>query len=315
MQDESTWEEMRQGLSIFSSTDRNYTLRLPFKVAPQVIIGERFHIKPTLPWLARNGQFYILTLSRNRLRLLECDPQKCSHIDLGNTPTSMQEALKFDDPERYLTLHTSEQQGDRVPSGDPAVFHGHGIGSDNQEANLRRYFQAAAEGIEDYLAGRQAPLLLHGVEENVAIYREVSKYPHLMEEAIFGNPDQKDNDDLFGDAIEYMHDYHTREMSKAKQRFNDHRGTEQVSKELEDVLKHAFQARVAYLFLSLEDHIWGQFEPETMAIKHTQEEYADRVDLLDLCAVYTLKHGGKVYTLPRDQMPIEESPVAALFRF
>ena len=315
LQDESKWEEMREGLSIFSSTDKQFTFRLPFSVEPQVVIGERFHIKPTLPWLARDGQFYILTLSQNRLRLLECNPEGCEPVDLGPTPTSMQEALQYDDPERRLTMHTAEKQGDRVPSGDHAIFHGHGVGSDNQESRLRRYFQFAAAGVEDYLGGTNAPLLLYGVGENVAVYREVSNYPHLMETALSGNPDEKEVAEIAEEASEHMHSYHEREKAKALERFKNQLGTENVFTEVENVLTHAFQARIAYLFVSVDDHVWGQFEPDKMEIERNGSAGPDQVDLLDLCAAYTLKHGGEVYALPRDQMPVEGSPVAALIRF
>lgn len=315
LQDESTWAEMRDGLSIFSSTEMNYVLRLPFNVEPQVVIGDRFHIKPTLPWLTRNGQFYILTLSQNRLRLLECDPVGCEVIDLGPTPTSMQEALKYDDPERRLSLHTTEKQGDRVPSGDPAVFHGHGVGSDNDEARLRRYFHIAADGVEDYLAGKHAPLLLYGVEENVAVYREISKYPHVLEETLSGNPDEMESAQIADEASDHMRSYHERQKAKALERFNNHRGTDNVSTAVDPVLNYAFQARVAYLFIALDDHVWGQFAPDSLEIQRNEDPGPERVDLLDLCAAYTLQNGGEVYALPRDEMPVEDSPVAALLRF
>jgi hypothetical protein len=312
--DESSWDEMREGLSIFTTPDSNYIFRLPFNVEPEIVIGERFHITPTLPWLAQNGVFYILTLSQNRIRLLECHPEGCEQIDLGPTPTRMQEALEYDDPERRLTLHTSEQQGDRIPSGDPAVFHGHGVGSDNQDANLRRFMQQVAKGVEDHLGAKNAPLLLYGVEENAAMYRDINKYPHLMEAFIHGNPDEKDAAQIADKASETLQDYYRRSQSKALERFNNHRGTDQVVDDLKAVLTHAFQARVAYLFVSIDDHIWGQFDPDTLEIKKNGNAGSKPVDLLNLCAIYTLKHGGEVYALPADEMPVE-SPVAALIRF
>jgi hypothetical protein len=52
-----------------------------------------------------------------------------------------------------------------------------------------------------------------------------------------------------------------------------------------------------------------------MEVELRQEAGSEHVDLLDLCTVYTLKHDGKVYALPRDQMPVDDSPVAALLRF
>ncbi|MGD8633911.1 MAG: hypothetical protein PVF85_10100, partial [Anaerolineales bacterium] len=231
LQESSTWEQMRAGLSIFTTPDRHYIIRLPFSVEPQVVIGERFHIKPTLPWLARKGRFYILALSQNLLRLFECTPEGCAQLDPSMTPTSMQDALKYDDPERRTTLHTTEVQADGPSSGGSVVFHGHGVGSDNHEERLRRYFQAAADGVEEHLAGTNAPLLIYGVEENVAMYREVSKYPHLLEAALYGNPDDKDLAEIEREANKLVQAYQERKKLKAEERLNNHRGTDKVTQD------------------------------------------------------------------------------------
>ncbi|MDF1501185.1 MAG: hypothetical protein P1P76_12025 [Anaerolineales bacterium] len=312
--DDETWKQMREGLAIFSSTDRQFKYQVPFTVEPLVVIGRRFHIKPILPWLTRNGPYYLLALSQNNVRLFKCSPESCVNVDLGSTPTSIQEALHYDDPETRLTMHTTEKQGLKG-AGDPAMFHGHGVGQDDQEANLKRYLHAVATGVENILGGEKAPLMLYGVEENIALYREVNSFPHLFEVALHGNPDVKEAGDLHREADKHMQDYFERGKTRALERFNNHRGTDQVSQDLEEVLIHAFQARIAYLFVAVDDHVWGQFDPDTLQMQQNDTADPGRVDLLDLCAAYTLQHGGEVFALPGDEMPVGDTPIAALLRF
>ncbi|MGD8632403.1 MAG: hypothetical protein PVF85_02465, partial [Anaerolineales bacterium] len=85
--------------------------------------------------------------------------------------------------------------------------------------------------------------------------------------------------------------------------------------DLQEILAYAFQARIAYLFVSLDDQIWGEFEPESLEIQRNGDSGPGKVDLLNLSAIYTLKHGGEVYAVPEEQMPVDDSPIVALLRF
>ena len=60
--------------------------------------------------------------------------------------------------------------------------------------------------------------------------------------------------------------------------------------------------------------IRGTFIPqENIFEEHKVAEAGDQ-DILDSVAVYTLKNGGNVYTMPSDEMP-GGSSLAAIFRY
>ena len=101
------WQHQGDGLAVFLSPSQAWTYRLPFKFDELSNIGNSFHIKPLLPLLSENGQFYILALSLNKIRLFLGTRDVINEVELGGIPTSMQEALFMDNPEKHLDLHTS----------------------------------------------------------------------------------------------------------------------------------------------------------------------------------------------------------------
>jgi len=91
-------------------------------------------------------------------------------------------------------------------------------------------------------------------------------------------------------------------------------GTWLASDAIEEALPAAFYGRVESLFVALDQEQWGRFDPATNTLAlHTEAESGD-VDLLDVAAIQTLLHGGKVYAVERTEMP-GDSLVAAVFRY
>jgi hypothetical protein len=150
-------------------------------------VDERFHIKPLLPLLSGDGHFYVLALSQNEIRLLQGSRDSVAVVDLVDVPESLADALRWDDPERQLQWHTGT--GARA-DGRAAIFHGHGVGTDNTKTNILRYFQKVDDGICRILAEDPAPLVLAGVDYLLPIYRSASDYPNLVEGAVTGSPEE-----------------------------------------------------------------------------------------------------------------------------
>src|SRR5207248_3136892 len=63
------WLNASAGLAAFVAPDFERTFRLPAAFDEQVIVGDRFHVKPLLP-LLNDGRFFILALSQKHVRLL-----------------------------------------------------------------------------------------------------------------------------------------------------------------------------------------------------------------------------------------------------
>ena len=111
--------------------------RLPLEFEELLVIADRYHLKPLIPLLSKNGHFYVLALSQKQVRLMEGSLLSIDEIDLEDVPTSMREALWFEDPERQLQFHT----GSITPShagANPAAYHGQGVSEDDAKTDACR---------------------------------------------------------------------------------------------------------------------------------------------------------------------------------
>ncbi len=156
------WQHQSDGLAIFISDNLFSYYCLPLDFPKLVVVSDRFHLKPLLPLLTGDGQFYILALSQNQVRLFQGTRYKVKEVELEDVPTSIAEALKYDDPEKNLQFHTGTAGG---ASGDrSAMFHGHGSGNDEQKDNILRYFRKVNAGLRELLKNQHYPLILAGVD-------------------------------------------------------------------------------------------------------------------------------------------------------
>ncbi len=63
------WGNQRRGFALFLSPDVVSPFRAPITFEELLVVGNRFHTKPLLPLLSGDGQFYILAISQNEVRL------------------------------------------------------------------------------------------------------------------------------------------------------------------------------------------------------------------------------------------------------
>jgi hypothetical protein len=312
-EDHEFWQHQSGGLAIFLSSGFFRAYRLPFEFDELVVVTDRFHVKPLLPLLSGDGRFYVLALSQNEVRLLQGTRYTVGEVDLEDVPKSLAEALRYDDPEKQLQFHTQTQTpGGRGDRG--AVFHGHGVVSDEDKDDILRFFQKVDSGLQDVLKDEEAPLVLAGVEYLFPIYTEANTYPHLLNHGVEGNPETLSLEELHERAWAIVQPHFQEAQQGAVAHYQQLANTEQASKDVRAIVPAAHYGRVDTLFVALGLQHWGAFDPQTNMIDiHGEEEPGDE-DLLDLAAVQTLLHGGKVYALEPARVP-DGVPLAAVFRY
>ena len=304
------WQHQSDGLAIFISNNVLSYYCVPLDFPELVVVSDRFHLKPLLPLLTGDGQFYILALSQNQVRLCQGTRYSVKEVELEDVPTSIAEALKYDDPEKNLQFHTGTTGGG---GGDrSAMFHGQGSGNDEQKDNLLRYFRKVNAGLQELLKNQHCPLILAGVDYLLPIYQEANTYPHLLNEGITGNPDELKAEELHAPAWKIVQPYFEQAMQEAQARYQELAGSGQTATNIEDVVSAAYYQRVESLFVPVGQQKWGLFDPETSKMQvHSEQETGDQ-DLMDLAALHTLLNGGTVYAVEPENVPGDASIVATL---
>jgi hypothetical protein len=313
--DSEFWQHLSTGLAIFLAPDFMQLFRLPVDFEPLLIIAERFHLKPLLPLLSKNGHYFVMALSQQQIRLFEGSRLSIDEIDLEAIPTSLREALAFDDPEKQLQLHTQATTPSSA-GAHQAAFHGQGASEADAKTDLLRYFQKVDRGLMELLRDEQAPLVLAGVDYLLPIYEQANSYPHLISESITGNPDQLSADTLHERAWNIIEPTFAEDQRQALARFQELHGSgnDLASTQIETILQAAQYGRLETLFVALGVQRWRSLDEENNILVQHKEFQPGDLDLLDYAAAQTLLNGGQVFALEPDQMP-NKHVLAAIFRY
>ena len=314
LQDSDFWQHQSDGLAIFLSSSGIRRYRLPLNFEEFVTVRDRFHIKPLLPLFTGDGQFYILALSQNEVRLLLGSRYSVSQIDIGQVGGSLAGTITSTNHQMSLQLHTSGSTGGISGAGSVS-FHGQGGGSDESEKDeLLRYFRLVSDGLTEFLQGDRVPLVLAGVEYLLPIYKEANTYSNLIDTVITGNPDLLSADELHKSAWVIVNPRFqmAREDAGAYYRQLAGQVSERVVDTLEKIVLAASDGRIETLFIASGVQQWGVFNPDINEIDLNDQMESGDESLLDLAAVQTYLKGGTVYIVEPDQVPGGTSAAAVL---
>lgn len=304
------WQEQSDGLAIFRSPALFRYYRLPLVFPELALAAERFHFKPLLPWLGGSPEYWLLTLSQNRVRLYQGTAHSLVPAELPGAPQSLAEALRFDEFEQQLQSYGGGAAAGRRSS----VFYGHGGAGEDPKDQLFRYFRLVDRGVRDVLKDRRQPLVLAGVEFLLPIYREANTYPLLVVGGVPGNPDATPPQELHERSWALAAPHFARTRTDAARRYRELMGTGRTANLPAEVAAAAYHGRVDCLFVGAGLRQWGTFTPAAgRAELHEAPQPGDE-DLLDFAAIHTYLNGGTVHVVLPEEVP-DLAPLAAVFRY
>lgn len=315
--DEGFWQQQEDGLAIFITPQFFRYYRLPVHFETYVGVGTQFDIKPLFEIFQNEGQFYILALSQNDIRLLEGSKYRVKEIELEEVPKSLAEALRWDDPEKQAQSHTVVGENRAGSGSSPDIaFHGHGVSKDEDRTNILRFFQKVADPLSAFLGDTRIPLILAGVEYLFPIYREANHYNYLEMEGLPGNPENLSAETLHARGWELLKSRFDANRNEAIARYRQFTGQQNglASNDLKDILQAAYQGRVEQLLMREQAEIWGRADLDTGQIEIHPDRTPQSEGLINTAAIYTLQNEGIIFTFAPPEMP-DESPIAAIFRF
>jgi len=307
------WSHQQEGLAIFVNRSLFRYYRLPISFEEVVEVGKKFHLKPLLPLLSQDYQYYLLTLSQNQVQLYQCSPDHMHPTNMDGIPESLGEAMGYDDLEKQLQFNTRTSQGG---GGEmrAAAFHGQGIGMENTKKDLLQFFHKVDTGIQQKMSGNSVPLVLAGVDYLFPIYREANTYPKLMDKGITGNPEELTEKELHRQSLSLVAPLMKESQDKALALYAELEGTGRTSKVLEDILLAAHHGRIESLFVATGYQQWGIFHQEDQKVDIQESATSENEDLVNAASLQTYLNGGAVYIVPLEEMP-GDTGMAAIFRY
>ena len=290
---EEAWQNRGQWMAIFLSGSLQRMLHGQGQMEEALFVDDQFHVRPLLPFLAERERFFLLALSQNSVRLFEGDSRSLTLIDVPSLQNSLDEALDNEAVAGGYQPRTATRRGKTARQS--AGLHGQDSEGVAAKSDLTIFLRQAAGAVDRCLAEQRAPLILATVAENVPHWRTLSRYQHLLDDFVAGNPDYEPLDQLHAKAWPLVRPALDRDRELSHQRLVHAHGN--VMFGLKHVIPAATSGRVDTLFIDCTRPRWGQFDPKHQAVELHDEPQPGDADLVELAAIETLRHRGQVYAM------------------
>lgn len=240
------WRMQSRGLVVFAAPGFYKAVRVPIELQESVSISEQFNLLPLAPVLASDRKCYVLSLSKNAVRLFDSTRNTIEELPLENVPGSFDEVID-ELPEKRLDVRA----GVGGPGNAPIA---HGSDADPQQVLLERYIRAVGQAIGKRLGtARSQPLVLAAVAEYLPIFQAACPYPAVFDGVIAGNPEQKQADELRSAAWRLLGKREAANEAADRDRARSIVHNGRGSFDLEEIAAAAAQGRVETLFLPRDD--------------------------------------------------------------
>ncbi len=316
--DAQFWQYQDSGLVIFRSEDLFQVYQLPIGIDEQVLVQDRFLIRPVLPLLREDERFYILALSQKQVRLLEATERTVREVEVPHLPKNMQDTLGYEGADEKFHLQmVPGQASSGSGGGNKAMFHGHGEGNDGRKENILNFFHVVDKAVVGYLKDNTAPLVIAAVEYLQPIYKEANTYVHMSDEIIPGSPEHRRDDELRDEAWCRLKDIYTTKEAKITDTYKMLAGRKdnRAVKDVTEIIKAAPFGRMEVLFVDKNARRWGTFDETRVEVMFENQPRPENQDLLDFAATQTVLNGGTVIALDPEDLPENGTPAAAILRY
>ena len=167
------WEHTLDGLALFASRKQSAVVKLPFSVKPRTIIDETFATRDLVYAFNRAAPYRVLVLS-HATRLFEA---WTTVLDEHTTKP-------------FPLTHRGAGGKSKLPGGK-----GINISAVRDDA-MRKYFRSVDDALAPLQKQNPLPLVVVGVERNLAFFREVTRHSGSIVGLLAGNHDTTAPDKL-----------------------------------------------------------------------------------------------------------------------
>jgi hypothetical protein len=305
------WRNPSMGLAIFLDPEegmRYYGIPIAFE--EKAVVQSHYYLLPLLPIYHNDGDYYLLELSRDYVKLYEASRYQFEDVFVEDfAPGRLEETVGFDFRPKMLQFRSGQNV---FGAGS---FHGYGEGKDDDKKELITFLRAVDQGVGKVVAHKKAPLVLACVDYLYDLYREASTYPEIFGSNVGGDPEFKNKKSLHRESWKIMESHFMGTKVEKIELVKALYHTQKTSYELEAIVPSAWQGKIDTLLIDKSYEVYGTYDMETNEVHVSKNAAMSSTSLANMAALATFSKGGQVYVLPPEEMPIKGSPLNALFRF
>jgi hypothetical protein len=215
------WEDQTEGLLVCASPNAIRMFHLPIDTEAYVAIDDIYHLAPVLALVHDAVSYYVLSIAQHEPKLFSGDMYDLTEVSLG-LPHDIKQALHLDEanPRGEQSRSASGSQTSSTS------FNGRGSGRDPRD-DMRVQFFRHIDHLICNATDTTLPLILAGTDSEIAEYRSISKYPHLLGQAITGSLSGVKTHDVKDKALRIIqHNLIAARHDEAIQSFQQLQGTQ-----------------------------------------------------------------------------------------
>jgi hypothetical protein len=309
------WQHQEEGLALFLDGGDCRCYKVPIPLTEQVVVGRGFHVKPLLPTLQADGAFLVLTITADRVQLFDASRFALTEDTRTDLPRSIAEVSKSPDYENPVQASPVGRPHTASISVTNAQVYGDSPAEWNK-GQLVNFARQVAQALDDRVAIDPVPVVLVADAEIGGHFQKFSRLGPLLAGVIEVNPASLDAVRLHEAAYAVVRPRLEAGRREAVGRFEAlfaSRDSRAVTG-IEDLVKAAYRGRVDTLLLAEHETVWGRYHEAIDDVATGDEFAATGEDLLEAAAVQTLRHGGEVHLLSKEEMNSPD-PAAAILRY
>ncbi len=308
LDDESFFLHLSDGLAMFFTEGEYQYFTVPINFDEQVHCSKHFYLLPLIPLLNQQSPFYLLALSQGGVKLFEIEQFAITPVEIEDVvPENIDAALALEEVEQSLQAHSGN-------SHNNPIYHGQGSGKDRKNFEIAYYFRKIHDGLKKVLPDGD-PIMLAGVDYLIPIFKDVAKYPSIMEAHVSGNTEDISPATLHEKALMAAPDYFDKQQQASIDHFQAFASEDRATAYLHELIPAAVGGKVATLLTCQDAHTWGSYDAQNHKVTIHAEKQEDSICLLNLAAINTYQQGGQVYNLPRTALPVPTSNANAIYRY
>ena len=292
--DEEFWRSQDEGLVVLADDEQLRAFRLHETVTNSVAVGDRFDVGALLRDATAPDRAFLLELTEGTVRLLALTRDR---------PPIEEPIAVPDDVRLELTYADNTGDADKERAG----------GAVGQNPERRRYSSIIQDVVLTRIGPRAWPLVLAASIELEPAYREINRYPLLVQESLGINPSYQEPGDLADRAWKIIDAARSAELAGWRELFGTRHAHGLAVSGLQEVATAATAAAVEELIFDVDAVVPGSIDE--FGVLHAGDFATPPVyNVVDEIVARVLSTDGRVRSVHADEL-VDESPVAAMLRF
>lgn len=288
-------------LVIYITFDNIYYYHIGVDVFDQIFINNVPYILPLAESFQFEQNYHLLALNREDARIFEGHGEFISELNMNDVdedaPVNLKTALETDNERGNLNFGTYD--AGHGQAGTQQFFHGHGDVSQEKDIEREHYFRIVDRFILDhYSSETDWPLVLFTVEENYAVFQNISKNNLLSNVKIDGSTAGLNDNEIRKKVSQRIN--HVIEIQKENllKKLNEVPLTKRIDNIPDDLAAASTQGQIDTLYVKKNLQI-----PGTITEDGTYDPVNEKNDFVLSLVNNVINTGGKVYIFNSDELP------------